>query len=943
MVRVYEQGVGAVFFFVNMFTLTQLFLLPLVFIPKQMARRINLLFWLIVVYQISFAQITSNPALPLQNQAVTITFDSSKESKLGLFTGDLYAHTGVFVIGNTNWQHVICTWANNTVQPKLTNKGNGIYELVISPTINSFYSILPSETVKSMNFVFRSADGTQQTNDLFVDVFTPELNLSIASPANINIFEKNQSFVFTAYASGSSDLVLYQNNQQVAALTGTSITQNITIPDAGNYWLKVNAIQNTIIKRDSVYVCIRETLTNESRPAGLLTGINYIDNQSATLIIYAPHKNYIFATGDFNKWLPANNYQMKKDGDYFWLRLENLVPQKEYMYQYLIDGNLKVADAYTDKVSDPNDQYISSTIYPNLIAYPEANAVDWASVLQTAQIPYTWNTTSYTVPEQSKLSIYELLIRDFTVEKTYKAVQEKLGYLKRLGINTIEMMPFGEFEGNNSWGYNPNFYFAPDKAYGTKNELKALIDEAHKQGFIVIQDMVLNHSYNSNPMVKMYWNDALGRPAANNPWFNQTSPNTLYSWGSDFNHESQSTKDFVDRVTKYWLTEYKVDGFRFDFTKGFTNTPGDGSGYDASRIAILERMAGKIWEVNPKAIVILEHFAANIEERELAAYGNGMLIWGNATGSFYEAAMGYNESGKSDFNWASYQQRGFSKPGLVAYMESHDEERQMFKTLNFGNSSGAYNTKGLTTALERSQLATAFFLSLTGPKMIWQFGELGYDISIDQNSRVGEKPVLWNYLDDTNRLKLFNVYSAMLRLRTQFDVFTSGQETLSVSGINKKIQLKLADHNITLIGNFGMTDQSSIPNFQHTGTWYEFFSGNELNISNVNAPIVLKAGEYQLYSDKKLPSFKDLATPVSENTIYSEIRVYPNPATDHIYIEAKVPITTVELYSVDGKIIKKVNAGSNNLNFSLDQIRPGMYFLSVQTNKKIYTEKIFIK
>jgi len=664
-----------------------------------MIRRFNLLFWLIAVYQLSFAQVTTNPALPIAAKTVTVTFDSSKEPRLGLFTADLYAHTGVFVDGNSNWQHVIGSWGNNTVQPKLTNKGNGIYELVISPDINTYYSVLSSEVVKKMAFVFRSADGTKQTNDLLIDVYAEGLNVSISSPARVNIFEKNQNFQFTASSSSSADLKLFLNNQQIASQTGTSITQNITIPNAGNYWLKAKATQSTTVKLDSVFVFIRETTSIESRPAGLQTGINYNDDQSATLIIYAPNKNNIFVIGDFNNWLLDNNYQMKKDGDYFWLKIGSLIPKKEYIFQYLIDGKLKIADAYTDKVSDPDDKYISSTIYPGLIAYPEGKASDRASILQTAQTPYTWTTTTYTVPIASKLSVYELLIRDFTAEKTYKALQAKLDYLKRLGINTIELMPFNEFEGNSSWGYNPNFYFAPDKAYGTKNDLKALIDECHKQGFIVIQDMVLNHSYNSSPMVKMYWNDALGRPAADNPWFNQTSPNTAFSWGNDFNHESQATKDFVDRVTKYWMTEYKIDGFRFDFTKGFTNTPGDGSGYDASRIAILERMAGKIWEVNPKAIVILEHFAVNSEEQELAAYSNGMLIWGNASGNFSDAAMGYNDSGKSDFNWASYQRRGFTKPGLVAYMESHDQERQMFQTLTYGNSLGAYNTKDMASRI----------------------------------------------------------------------------------------------------------------------------------------------------------------------------------------------------------------------------------------------------
>lgn len=913
-----------------------------------MLRRIKLLFWLVAVYQICFAQITTNPSLPVQNQAVTITFDSSKESRLGLFTGDLYAHTGVYVNGNTNWLHVIGTWGINASQPKLTNKGNGIYELVISPDINTFYSILPSETVKSMNFVFRSADGSKQTNDLFINVFTPGLNLSISSPSRINVFEKNQSFVFTASASSSSDLVIYQNNQQIAAQTGTSITQNITIPNAGDYWLKVKATQSTSVKLDSVYICIREATTNESRPAGLLTGINYIDNQSATLVIYAPYKNYIFVTGDFNNWYPENSYQMKKDGDYFWLTIGNLTTQKEYIYQYLIDGNLQVADAYTDKVSDTDDQYIPSSVYPNLIPYPDGKAVDRASILQTAQAPYNWKTTSYNIPSASKLSIYELLIRDFTTDKTYKAVQAKLDYLKRLGINTIEFMPFSEFEGNNSWGYNPNFYFAPDKAYGTKNDLKALIDECHKQGFIVIQDMVLNHSNGSSPMVKMYWNDALGRPAADNPWYNQTSPNTSYSWGNDFNHESAATKDFVDRVTKYWLTEYKVDGFRFDFTKGFTNTPGEGTAYDASRIAILERMASKIWEVNPKAIVILEHFTANTEEQELAAYGNGMLIWGNSTGTFYEAAMGYNESDKSDFNWASYQKRGFSKPGLVAYMESHDEERQIFKTITYGNSLGTYNTKDLGTALERSQLVTAFFLSLAGPKMIWQFGELGYDYSINtcpngsinSNCRTDPKPLRWDYLDNSNRLKLFDVYSAMLRLRAQYDVFTLGTETLAVSGVVKKIQLSLNNHNITLIGNFGLNINTITPGFQHTGTWYEFFTGSELSVSDLNSNLLLNAGEFRLYSNIKLPAFKDLATNISGVLSKPSIHIFPNPATDNISVESEERIQAVELFSIDGKIIQKTQPNINSINIKLNTLNRGMYFLRVQTNSQLFTAKI---
>jgi glycosidase len=910
--------------------------------------KINLLILFTFLCLLSFAQIITSPELPVNTKPVTITFDSSKDSRLGKFTGDLYAHTGVSIEGKGNWQYVIESWGDNTTQPKLTNKGNGIYELQISPSINSYYSVPAHELVKKMCYVFRSVDSKKQSNDLFVDVATEALAVKISTPHTQSIFEKNQIFEFSASSTVTAELKLFVNNQQIAAQIGTSISQNHSIPNAGNYWLKATASDNSQIMKDSVYVCIREKTTAETRPNGLNPGINYIDDQTVILELWAPEKDYIFVEGDFNNWLPDINYQMKKDGDYFWLSITNLIPLKEYIFQYLIDGQLKIADPYADKISDPYDKYIPESVYPNLLPYPEGKADGQASVLQTDQIPYQWSTSSYAVPENAKLSIYELLIRDFTEEGSYKAVQAKLDYLKRLGINTIELMPFSEFEGNISWGYNPNFYFAPDKAYGTKNDLKAFIDEAHRQGFNVIQDMVLNHAFNSCPLVKMYWNNSLNRPATNNPWFNETSPNPVYYWGSDFNHDAQATKDFVDRVTKYWMTEYKVDGFRFDFTKGFTNTPGDGGAYDSKRIAILKRMADKVWEVNPKAIVILEHFTDNNEEKELAAYKNGMLIWGNSNYNFCEASMGYNESGKSDFSWASYQKRGFSKPGLVTYMESHDEERQMFKTKSYGNSSGPYNTQDFKTALDRSKLTTTFFMSLAGPKMIWQFGELGYDYTINQceDGTINEacrtipKPVRWDYLDDPDRQKLFDIYSAMFRLRKQFDVFTKGKENLSLSGAIKTIQLSDNAHHITLAGNFDVTSKQVSINFQQTGTWYEFFSGSKLNITNISASINLNPGEYRLYSNIELPAFKDLATSDYEPFSEINVQIYPNPVSGILQIEASDQIQKVEILTINGELVYESFPKTNQAEIDFSKSGKGIFLVRIYSKMQLFTNKI---
>jgi hypothetical protein len=325
-----------------------------------------------------------------------------------------------------------------------------------------------------------------------------------------------------------------------------------------------------------------------------------------------------------------------------------------------------------------------------------------------------------------------------------------------------------------------------------------------------------------------------------------------------------------------------------------------------------------------------------------------MLIWGNANYNFCEASMGYHDSGKSDFSWASYQKRGFTKPGLVAYMESHDEERQMFKTTTYGNSSGSYNTKELETALNRSKLSTTFFMTLTGPKMIWQFGELGYNYSINQcengttnsSCRTDPKPIRWDYLDDPRRQKLFDVYSAMLRLRSQFDVFTSGKETLSLSGEAKSVQLTLNDHNITLIGNFGVTSQQLSVQFQHTGTWHEFFSGANLTVNSSTMSFTLNPGEYRLYSDKELPAFKDLATSYSPNATKSSIKIYPNPVNGNLYLESANRIQKVQLFSIDGKTLFQSSPETYSSNIDLSDFKSGIYIVQVSTDDRVFSQKI---
>jgi 1,4-alpha-glucan branching enzyme len=589
-------------------------------------------------------------------------------------------------------------------------------------------------------------------------------------------------------------------------------------------------------------------------PAGAKDGVAFINNGTSALItLYAPGKTSVALIGDFNDWsTTANKMTKTADGLTWWVQIDNLNPNTEYAYQFLVDGNLRVADPYCEKVLDPNhDGFISPVVYPNLKAYPTGKTTGIVSVMQAAQTVYTWKSSNFVRPEKNKLVIYELLIRDFTQGHSYASTLEKLDYLVGLGVNAIELMPVNEFEGNLSWGYNPSFYFAPDKYYGTKIALQHFIDECHLRGIAVIIDMVLNHSFGQSPMAQLYFEGT--KPANNSPWFN-VDPKHPFNVGYDFNHESAATKYFAKNVIKFWMQQYKIDGFRFDLSKGFTQKDSTDDGvfrqYDAGRVAIWKEYNSFIKQLdNTNFYVILEHFADEAEERTLA--DDGMMLWNNLNYTMNEATMGW--LGNADFSWGFYTKHGFAKSeNLVSYMESHDEERLIFKNVNFGNSSGTYVVKDLPTALKRAEMAAAFFFAIPGPKMIWQFGELGYDINIDYNGRTGEKPIKWEYLSDPKRRALYDAYAKFIKLKKNNDIFNSATVSYNLIGAIKYIKLVNGTNTVIIVGNFDVNTQTAAVDFGASGLWIDAIGGANINLATTQYTASLAPGAYHIYSRQNL-------------------------------------------------------------------------------------------
>jgi 1,4-alpha-glucan branching enzyme len=859
----------------------------------------------LVLCSIVQAQVVSDPTLPTADAPIEITLDVTGTSLEG-YTGLIYAHTGV-TVNSTPWQYIIGSWGDNVTQPAMTSMGNNLFTLDITPDVFAYYGVPTSEMPTALSFVFRSADGSLQTSpDIFVTLYENTMaTVVITTPSDNDVFDLNETIVIEANATQAVDFEMKVNGAGIGNSSNTTvISEMYTFENTGDYTITVEgSIGGTVVSSDEIYVYVPITTQLENLPSGLINGLNRNVDGSLTFVITAPGKEDMMLLGDFNSWRFRESYQMKRDGEVFWLTLDqnliNLTLAEEYAYQYVADFELFIADPFAEKVLDPtNDQDIDPVNYPNLKAYPDA-AFGIVSSFDMIPEIYEWQVNDFTRPDQENLVIYELLVRDFSEEDSFQAVIDRLDYLEALGVNAIEFMPLSEFEGNDSWGYNVSFHHALDKMYGTKNKLKELVDACHERGIAVILDVVFNHAFSQSSLCQLWWDPVNFRPSADNPYLNVAATHD-FNVGYDFNHESTYTKAYVKQTLAYWVNEFRMDGFRFDLSKGFTqnNTLGDVGAwnmYDQSRVDILEDYASTIWtETSTDLYMILEHLSDNEEEKALANFG--FLIWGKMTDAFNQNTMGYIQN--NDVSSAYHENRDYNDPHLIAYMESHDEERIMFKNQEFGNIQGGHDAQDLGTALDRTEAANVIFYSIPGPKMLWQFGELGYDISIDENGRTGRKPIPWTlgYDTTTDRLDLNTLIATMIALKQEYPVFNTLDNVLNLDTPQKSIHLYSDTMDVVVLANFEMNQANMNPEFSETGSWFDFFTGEEITVTNTTAPINIQPGAYKMYTSEPL------VNPLYvEDFSSSGLRLYPNPADTSFSLSSGVDSVTV--YDLLGQIV----------------------------------------
>ncbi len=728
------------------------------------------------------AQVTTNPAIvPLgYTGEITITFDPTKGTGGMVGATQCYAHTGITYNGQS-WQKT-GTWRDGKDKYKMTKNADGNWVLKITPNMFEYYGVPTNTPITQICLVFNDGPGGSKEGK----------------------------------AAGGRDIFI-----DLGEAPCEDIWTNFT-PAA---------------------------VTSKARPEGVVNGIYYgKDGTSVTLCTYAASKTaaakHVFLLGDMTDWVLNNDYQLYKDGNYFWITLTGLEKGKEYRFQYVVeraDGKkVQISDLFSEKVIHPDDSYEPRSVNPDLIAYPRCGADGgYVTVIQPGKKEYEWSeaTKNFNRPNKNNLVIYEMWVYDYTYNRSLRGVMNRLDYLSELGVNAIELMPVTEFDGNYNWGYSPNHYFALDKAYGTPEMLKSFVDECHKRGIAVILDMVFNHATGLNPMNKLY---PYGTDLKSNPWFNVTAPHSDNVY-EDWNHGFGPARDMFTRALAYWLSEYKVDGFRMDLSHGLCSDQ-----KHTSVNNIKHYYDNGVKAVSPDAYMILEHWgdAMGSERPQLVNYG--MMCWNNTNNAYSQLAMGWLKDGDniSDAN----------KDNYISYCESHDEERNYYKAKTWGN--GTIKTDE-PTRLARIPLTIAFNVLLDGPHMIWQYNELGYDYSINstlgsneikEDNRCSKKqqPAALGWFNEGSpRMAAYQKVAQLIRLRTQLmpSVF-EGNPTASSLGSGKELRTIQWGDKVFVAGNFSATKDATVS--LPSGTWYDYYGQCQAGTS-----YTLHPGELKIFTGTK--------------------------------------------------------------------------------------------
>ncbi len=645
-----------------------------------------------------------------------------------------------------------------------------------------------------------------KTNEPSVRILSPMEDEAVVDAPNVELV-----------ADRADAVELRLNGRVVAAVAESPLELKLPFQqlEYGRHQLTARAERRGRVGMQEIYFWKLPAHRVESIPQGTRWGATDNGDGTVTFALHAPGKRFVSVIGDFNGWDRfADMMNYSPDGTWW---LTRPVSNGVWQFQYAVEGRRFLADPYSPDV-EWKDQTGREGYQP----------WDAKSVLRVGQPAFVWTATNYVRPPLDQLAIYELHIDDMQPGGGFTGLISKLDYIRDLGFNAIEPLPWTEFSSDHSWGYNPAFHFAPESAYGTPDDLKRLIDEAHKRGIAVIFDAVLNHMDRSSPLFQLYGHDYKA-----SPYFREFRGE---NWGfPDIDQPARAVKRYMQDVITHWLTEYRVDGIRYDATRFV-----DWEGYNewgASWFAYVGR------QVDRASYHIAEHIPSDphfVNATEMDSTWGDYFHW-NARRMIEDAQLDHKQFADllipSRIGFTSALQR-------VAYTESHDEERVMNK-LKARDYSRAEQRR-------RAELAYALAIIAPGPVMIYA----GQEIGEDTPKTVGSNPIQWKrtsgWFNSENR-KLHRAARALTRLRTTHSALR-GEWVKIHEGQPDGIAVADRtgnDGSVLFAANFGRTRKNVTATLPHEGPWQSVLDDRTFEINGSEITMTLLPGEVAIFAAGK--------------------------------------------------------------------------------------------
>ena len=463
-----------------------------------------------------------------------------------------------------------------------------------------------------------------------------------------------------------------------------------------------------------------------------------------------------------------------------------------HQYQFVIDDNILICDPYAQQVE-----------YENNNPVPKAG-------IEVGRDIYRWKYDDWRCPNLKDLVIYEMHIGDFSPQGTFRKVTERLDYLKKLGINAIEFMPLYESAVGDYWGYKPTYYFSPRRSFGSFWDIIEMIDYCHGNGIAVILDLVIAHTDHSHPFNIMY-------PYEQSPWYGSGLGEKNQFGLPTFDYSKDPPNGFVRDIEAYWLKDFHVDGFRYDYLAGIGSKEGKG----------LPSMMNLVREIRPEAFLIGECLPENPDLVNNSGIG---AVW--HTRSRLALTSLLVQTDIAPYSWTDFastvqafdpKTQDYNESAfMINYIESYDDKRLMFMLRQSG-----FNEE---ISFKKCRLAAAILTTLPGQPMLFAGQEIGESLPVNQN----ENKIDWNKLDLPKNKILNDYFSQLCRLRhSRSSLRNSNFKFTLIDSKNKLVVYQRASgaDQVVVALNFSDNNQNIPIEFPSPGNWHEFDSNRIFSVN----------------------------------------------------------------------------------------------------------------